>query len=81
MAQPAFTLRQALIEIMDIAIRADEAGLTVLSNILLLVVRAAKEAPSTRKCLVNGAYCLMEAIDSVHRDRRRAHPRALLPKH
>lgn len=68
----ADTLRGLLAEIADLATRADEAGYTPLSNILVLIVRAAREAPSTHQCLVNGAYALMDAVDACHRDRRRA---------
>lgn len=63
--------RALLTEIVDVAVRADEAGFPVLSVALQIIVRSARQAPSTCRYLVNGMSCILDSVESAHRDRRR----------
>jgi len=69
---PELVKRAFLTEVTDLALRADEAGLSVLSVALLLIIRGARQAPSTCRYLVNAGACTLDAVEAVHRDRRRA---------
>lgn len=66
-------------ELMELATRADEAGQSVLAVVLLQVVRAWRQAPSTRRYLTNAAACILDSVESAHRDRRRTPPRTVNP--
>lgn len=67
-------------ELVEIAMRADEAGQNVLSVVLLQVVRGWRQAPSTRQCLVNASACMLDAAEAVHRDRRHSPARVVRPE-
>jgi hypothetical protein len=62
----------SLTELAEMAARADEHGQTVLAVVLLQIIRGARQAPSTKRYLVNAAACNLDAVESARRDRRRA---------
>lgn len=67
-------------ELLEMAARADEAGQTVLAVVLLQIVRGWRQAPSTRRYLVNASACVLDAVEAVKRDRRRTPPRTADPR-
>lgn len=64
------TRRVFLAEVADLAVRADEAGLPLLSVALLQIMRASRQMPQTRTFLVNTGACILDTVESVHEDKR-----------
>jgi hypothetical protein len=62
-------------ELAALAARADENGQNVLAVVLLQIIRGWRQAPSTRRYLVNCGACVLDSVESAHRDRRRGAPR------
>lgn len=58
-------------ELAELATRADEAGQGVLSLVLMQMVRGARQAPSTRRYIVNACVMILDSVESARRDRRR----------